>query len=1003
LHTVPGRTRVGARPRRAVGEEGENQEPGPVRSRAEGPGPILTPWERRLSVVLRITAGGLFLAALIYALGPIVTAGDLPGQDFFRQPVFVSNSVVKVTILGLACLYASGDVRRRRYLVVIVILAHVVSVAAMASMLTFAETGTPADLGYASPTIETVLLYSIGLDALITAGIAIFLFLAWRSARGLPERDPPADVDGLSPPEVALRTLLLAFSALFILGALAYETLPFLNSTSCSTDAYTRECFAIELPFVTNSVVKVAAMAMLCLYARAHLRGNMSLVGPVIAVHFLSVAVQLLYLWKLETDYTVELLGTQVEMSSMLWGGVVLDGSIALLFLVVYLAAWRGRYRLSFLQPMPYRALIAAADSLVSDRDYRVPPAEIAMRVEGFLRDFRARRRWFYRIALSGIQLLPLATLRAPFSQLDRQTRREFLEKRFERGVGQTRQRLIKHAKQVTVRIAQQLVYASYYGDARSYAVTSYEPFSERGIETPEVGEHPLDVKRPAEIDVAELEAEVCVIGSGAAGAVLAHELAARGCDVLILERGQYVEPQHFNEDEVDMISRLYADGIMQQTEDWRFSVLQGSCVGGSTTVNNAVCFDPPPDVLEEWNDPQGADAGLDLDRLVASVGAVRKLIGIESQIGTRLNPSGHLFVEGAEGLGLVPDQLEVGVVEANIHDCPGSGYCNMGCKWGRKLSMLDSVLPRAQRRFPGKVRIVAECEVERILTLSGDPKRVNSLWARLGDGRGISIRAGKYVLAAGAVASSYLLIRSAAARGLPVGQRFSANMGAPLTAEFDGEPLKAFEGLQISHYGVPQPRSGPPYVFETWFNPPVAQALNMPGWFERHFDNMSRYDHLMAVGALVGTASNGRVGRALLGGPGVTFTPQPQDLATLATALSQLSDILFEAGAKRVMLNTWSGKDDFTRSSSASGRHARIAEICSDPDYIALGTGHPQGGNSISSNPQRGVVDSDFRVHGYQDLYVCDASVFPTSLTVNPQLTVMALAHYAASRIASA
>jgi choline dehydrogenase-like flavoprotein len=99
-------------------------------------------------------------------------------------------------------------------------------------------------------------------------------------------------------------------------------------------------------------------------------------------------------------------------------------------------------------------------------------------------------------------------------------------------------------------------------------------------------------------------------------------------------------------------------------------------------------------------------------------------------------------------------------------------------------------------------------------------------------------------------------------------------------------------------------------------------------------------------------------------------------------------------------MLNTWGGDDNFDRETPVARRRRRIEEICADPDYIALGTGHPQGGNAISSSPQRGVVDSDFRVHGYEDLYICDASVFPTSLTVNPQLTVMGLAHYAASRI---
>jgi choline dehydrogenase-like flavoprotein len=77
-----------------------------------------------------------------------------------------------------------------------------------------------------------------------------------------------------------------------------------------------------------------------------------------------------------------------------------------------------------------------------------------------------------------------------------------------------------------------------------------------------------------------------------------------------------------------------------------------------------------------------------------------------------------------------------------------------------------------------------------------------------------------------------------------------------------------------------------------------------------------------------------------------------------------------------------------------------RLDQIVLDPSYIALGTGHPQGGNALGADPRRGVVGPDFRVHGYENLYVCDASVFPSSLTVNPQLTIMSLAHYAAPLI---
>ena len=100
-------------------------------------------------------------------------------------------------------------------------------------------------------------------------------------------------------------------------------------------------------------------------------------------------------------------------------------------------------------------------------------------------------------------------------------------------------------------------------------------------------------------------------------------------------------------------------------------------------------------------------------------------------------------------------------------------------------------------------------------------------------------------------VGSSYVLLQSGVS-GVPVGKGFCCNMGAPLTAEFATD-ADAYAGLQISHYGLP---AEPGFAFETWFNPPVSQALNMPGWFDDHFANMRNYNRLMAVGVIVGTGS---------------------------------------------------------------------------------------------------------------------------------------------------
>lgn len=958
--------------------------------------PELTRAEIWLARLLRIVAFGLFVAAAIYAAGPF-----LPHiRDFFGELPFVANSAVKVTLLGLVSLYAAGDIRRRTALVAILIVAHLVSVAAMGSMLLFAETETVADLGFAHPEVKTVLLYAIGLDGGITAAIAVLFFAAWRSTRGI-DRAADPEARALGRAELGLRWVLIVFAALCALGAIAVEIAPFLD---------TSKQFARELPFVTNSVVRLATLAMLSGYAAATLNRNMSLVGPVFGVQFLGAAVGVAYLihqYAVDAQATVPLLGGEPRLTGLIWAGLGHEAVAGLILFATYSLAWRGRYGLRYLWPVSFRALRAGAEVLVAEPEEGVSPRDVAARVDRFLGDFRARRRWLYRVALAALQYAPLLELRwpprvnPPLSEVDPGSRRAFLEHHFQRLRGMPRIRFVKNVKQIVIRICLQLAYAGYYGDERTHASVGYEPFTKReryrDLKIDEPGEHPLRVERPEQIGAEEIEADVCIVGSGAGGAILAHELAMQGRDVLILERGEYVEPREFTESEVEMIGRLYADGLMQQTEDWRFTILQGNCVGGSTTVNNAVCFPPPPRVLDRWNDSQGHDAGLDRDELASSVAAIEAMLSVQRQApGVQLNPSGQRYVDAAARLGLSPDQLDVDAVRANIAGCYGSGYCNIGCRWGKKLSMLDTALPWAQRDGKGDVRVLAECEVERIMALSGRPAHVSGVLARFPDGRRLRVRADTYVVSAGAVASSYLLKRSGIGRGLPVGEGFSSNMGAPLTAEFD-DPVNAYDGLQISHFGVPADDG---YVYETWFNPPVSQALNLPGWFEQHAETMRNYNRLMAVGVLVGTASNGRVGRALTGGPGVTFRPRPADLQTLARGLKQLGRILFavEPRPKRLLVNTWAG-DHFTD----PGELDRLDEICQDPDHIALGTGHPQGGNVLSRDPKRGVVGEDFRVHGYDNLHVCDASVFPTSLTVNPQLTVMSLAHYAARRIGGA
>ena len=930
----------------------------------------MNPSELVLRGLLRVVGAGLVLAAVVYFAGGFI-------GGFFRELPFVANSVVKVTLLGLACLYAAGNVRGRRGVVAIVIAAHLVSVTAMAVMLIFADTGRTVDLWLIDATITGVLWGAIVLDGVITLAIAVTFALTFIGGAEQPPASP-REPDPLTGAERRLQVLLLVLAGLLALAGLAYGAAPLIDST---------DEFAIELPFVTNSVVMCAALAMLSAYAALPVRRNMPLVTPVIAGLFLAVVVQLFYL--IPASGSRPIFDGEVSMELVLAIGAGVSLLLGVVLLLAYGQAWRRRYKLSFLWPGSFRALQSMADVLITGGQETLTPREVAGNVEAYVAAMTARRRWIYRLALYGMQAASLTGRGVPLSELEQGDRRAFLEQNFRKLPRWPP--IAKNMLRAGIRVGQQLSFAGYYNDERTDDSVGYRRFKVRMPDEDKLRK-PLDLTVDRPEGDAPLNADVCIVGSGAGGAIVAYELAAHGLDVLVLERGRYVEPRTFDDNEVGMIGKLYADGVMQQTEDFNFTVLQGSCVGGSTTVNNAVCFRPPEHVLARWNDPKASDAGLDLDGLTESVEHIERFLPVTPQPEDILNPSWRRYEEGAARAGYSPANLKVGVVNANIHKCLGCGYCNIGCAYGHKLSMLDRVLPEGQKK--GSLRIVADCEVERIRTVSGRPQRVDALLAKLRDGPRVRVTAERYVLSAGAVGSSHILLKSHAATDLPVGNRLCFNMGAPLTAEFD-DVQDAYAGLQISHYGIPRDNG---FVFETWFNPPVAQALNMPGWFEQHFENMRRYPHLAAVGVLVGTEGNARVTQALTGGPGIDYTPTKRDLVTLARGLKMLGEILFAGGARRVMLNSW-GYEELTN----RGQIEWIDRIALEPGYLALGTGHPQGGNGMSRDPQKGVVGPDFRVHGYENLYIADASVIPTSLTVNPQLTVMGLAHHAAQQMKAA
>ena len=945
----------------------------------------------------------LFVAALLYVLAPVVG----PWAEAFRPLPWLAASAAKVSLLGALCLYAAADLHRRRSLVRLIAFAHLFSVGAMLVILLFGDTGgTLPGTGLA---VTTALWIAIAMDGLI-------LIVLWSLLRIAETSEPEPgiyaldDYEPVTAGEGNLRAFATVFGLLCIASALVGVWM---------TARGTWPELLTSHPWVTNADTLAFAIGLVCFHAVAEIRPRQALLGVVMHALGVGTLVALGY-WALglESGVTVRV-GSHVlgVPDLLLLTAAVLGGSYVALF-SLYQAAWRARYRLRYLEPMEFRTLLGLSDVIIDGEDEALDALEVAKKVDATIFQIGAERRWIYRLILFIVYLHPMLYLRAPLPEMARETRLAHLLKHFyhepRRGV---LPKAIRDWVSGFIRAAKQLAYVGYYSQRPAWDRIGYIPFSER---PPQPGESPREVSQatldvwgvdhPRVASVDRIRTDVCIIGSGAAGAIIALELAKRspGVRILVVERGRYVPPSRFSEDEVEMMANLYSDGLFQQTRDSRFTILQGSCVGGSTVVNNAVSFRPRQETLDIWEEEHGVDFG---SELATSLDEVWTYMGVRRQEKRWLNPSGEPYLEAATATGgNVTDPLRrADIVEANIDDCLGSGYCNIGCAWGKKLSMLEKALPDAQAI--GDVSILSDARVEYLYTESGKPPRIRTALVRLAapgapaDSRGarfIEIEAETFVVSAGAIASPWLLMRSGIGRGLPVGERMSFNMGAPVTAEFPDTSefrggYRAYEGLQISHFGLPEWDRG--WVHETWWNPPVAQSVSMPGWFGHHHDHMGNYRNLMGVGVLVGTAAHGKVRRALLGGADVDYEPDERDLRKLADGLKTTSEILFEAGATRVMFNTadLAGDPMTTRA-----QLDRLEELClRGSSYMTLGTGHPQGGNALGPDPETSVVSTeDFRVHGYANLYVCDASVFPTSTTVNPQITVMGLAHLAASKV---
>jgi choline dehydrogenase-like flavoprotein len=493
--------------------------------------------------------------------------------------------------------------------------------------------------------------------------------------------------------------------------------------------------------------------------------------------------------------------------------------------------------------------------------------------------------------------------------------------------------------------------------------------------------------------------AEIIVVGSGAGGAVAAANLAAQGHDVLIIEAGPHFPSARINHEERSMTARLFVDGGIQASRDHDIVVFQGRCVGGSTVINNGICLrvkqdglthPAANDVFATWS---SLGAPVDEERFIRSYEAVERRLGVEPATlisGRRNGP--HLLDGWAGHAGSTGDpqdqQAPATWFRKNYGprsigaDCAYCGYCNTGCPYGRKQGTAQSFLIDARR---GGARILADAAVRRIIWRDDRMETAKGVEVVLPDGTSRIVRASKgVVIAAGALASSRILKQSGIERA---GADISLNIACPVVALMpEGVDMRAWDEDQMTTYV-----DRGDFLLESHFQPPMSMSTLMPGWFDEHAKRMRNYNRLASAGVLIPADRQGH----LIDGTLHFKLRSDVELPLLRRALATLCRVHFAAGALEVypaVARGWTlhPTDDVDRFFERAIREA---------DDVTLSSSHPHGGNARNANPAKGVVDLECRVHGTENVLVTDASVFPSCIRVNAQLTTMAMAHYATSR----
>ncbi|WP_206516089.1 GMC family oxidoreductase N-terminal domain-containing protein [Nocardioides pantholopis] len=491
----------------------------------------------------------------------------------------------------------------------------------------------------------------------------------------------------------------------------------------------------------------------------------------------------------------------------------------------------------------------------------------------------------------------------------------------------------------------------------------------------------------------ATIDCDVVVVGSGSGGGTAAAVLAGAGLDVVVLERGQYYDDADFDGGELSGLSRLYASGPTA-TAEGQLSLLEGACLGGGTVVNWTTSFATPDHVREEWA-ALGAHqfAG---DEYAAALATVTDRLGVNRDHNLA-SARDEALERGAKALGWHVDSMP-----RNVRGCDQGidcGRCGYGCRLGAKQSTTKTWLTDAAANG---ARIHVGVSARRVLVEAGRATGVEAVGP---DGHTLTVRA-RAVVAAGGSLQTPALLRRSGLTNPNIGRHLRLHPATAVWALYP-EVVNPWEGtLQARYCDEHADLDGEGYgvIYETGPSNP-ASALAFLNWRggRQHLDMMRQLPHAGVIGVITRDRDSGRVEVGKDGEPVVRYRLSARDREHLHHGVVGAARLAEAAGAHTVFSGHQSGAgfepgrrgtlESFAAEALASGY---------DPGRCAMAALHLMGSVRMGGDPGDSALDPDGATWEVPNLVVADASTFPTSSGVNPMISVQAIAHMNATRLAA-